>query len=76
MSNKKKNRIIKNLYTMISYDPIGSNPNWKWEWLPDEIKENYHLVRNKLIEWDEAGYIELIENEEVWFKLLSIPPLK
>ena len=73
MGNKKK-RILKLLYQRMSHDPHSYNPNWKWEWLPKEVRENYTLIRPKLKEWEEIGYIELIEHDDVFIRIIEVPP--
>lgn len=73
MANKRK-RILNLLYQRISHDPLSYNPNWKWDWLPSEVRENYDLIRPKLQEWEKDGYIELVEGEEIAMIIKRVPP--
>lgn len=74
MASKRK-RILKLLYQRISHDPLSYDPNWKWEWLPADVRDNFELIKPKLKEWEKEGYIELVESEEIVMIIKSVPPL-
>lgn len=74
MASKRK-RILKYLYQRIARDPLSYNPNWKWEWLPKEVRENFDLIRPKLKEWENKGYIELVESEDIAMIIKCVPPI-
>lgn len=72
----KKKNIIKILLDRINHDPMAYDPHWKWEWLPQEVLENYTLIRPALLKFEEEGYIKLIESDEIVFIVLNAPILE
>lgn len=72
---RKRNRLLKILHQRISHDPLSYNPVWKWEWLPAEVRDNFELIKPKLVEWEKEGYIELKEDKEIVFVIKRVPPM-
>lgn len=71
---ERMKRIINYLYNLIKHDFGFYNPKWKWDLLPNDIKDNYDLIEHKLLEWQEKGYIKiLIENDEKFIEIISVP---
>jgi len=60
----KKQKLIDIILQNICHDKYAYDPNWKWEWLPVSIKENYSKIRPVLLDWQSKGYIKLVEDEE------------
>lgn len=69
----KLKNTIKILLNRINHDPMAYDPHWKWEWLPQEVLENYTLIRPTLLKFEEEGYIKLIESDEIVFIVLNAP---
>lgn len=63
----KQWELLKIIVDNISHDKYAYNPQWAWNGLPPIIKENYAKVRSILIQWQEKGYITLIEDDETIF---------
>ena len=60
----KTKNIIKIIIDNICHDKYSYNPKWKWEWLPNVVKENYNKVLPILLKWEERGFIKLINDDE------------
>jgi hypothetical protein len=55
--------IIEDLY----HDIYGRNPRRSWHVLGKLIKSNYPKIRPTLLQWQEKGYITLIEDDATIF---------
>lgn len=72
----KKNKIIKLLHKCIEHDFGFYNPEWKWNSLPENIKDNYDLIEDTLLEWKQKEYIDIYEKEGVkYIKIFNVPKL-
>ena len=71
----KKSNIIKYLTSFIAHDFGAYSPIWKWDDLPDDIKDNYELIKDKLNKWEENGYVRIFDNEdgERMIEIFSVP---
>jgi len=75
MASKKK-KIIQHLRKCIEHDYGFYNPEWKWDSLPEDIRENYNLVESTLLEWKQKGYIDLYTKDNIkYIKIFQIPEL-
>lgn len=72
----KKNKIIKHLHKCIEHDFGFYNPEWKWNSLPKNIKDNYDLIEDTLLEWKQKEYIDIYEKEGIkYIKIFNVPKL-
>lgn len=72
----KKRKIILHLLACIKHDFGFYNPEWKWSSLPDDIKNNYQLIEDILLQWKEKKYIDIYEKEGCrYIKIFEIPTI-
>jgi len=64
--------IIADLY----HDIYGRNPKRSWYVLGKLVKDNYPKIRPTLLQWQEKGYITLIEDDDNIFTVHpdKLPP--
>lgn len=67
----KRNKVIEIIINYIYHDNIYlMSPIVDWKLLDvlnKHIKDNYQKIKPILLEWQQKGYIELIENEDIVF---------
>ncbi len=72
MASQKK--IIHQLIKCIEHDFGFYNPEWKWDSLSDNIRNNYPLIENTLNEWKQKGYIDIYIRDGIkYLKIIEIP---
>ena len=75
MASKRK-KIIEHLIKCIQHDFGFYNPEWKWSSLPINIRENYNLIENTLLEWKKKEYIDIYEKGGVrYLKIYKVPEI-
>ncbi len=73
MASKRK-KIIQHLHKCIKHDFGFYNPEWKWDSLPENIRDNYDLIENTLLEWKQKEFIDLYEKEGIkYIKIFKVP---
>lgn len=59
-----RKRSLKNIVDDLYHDIYGRNPTRSWHVLGKLVKENYPKIRPTLLQWQEKGYITLIEDDD------------
>ena len=73
MASKKK-KIVQQLRKCIEHDFGFYNPDWKWSSLPDNISENFDLIKDTLDDWENKGYIQLYKKDDIqYIKIIKVP---
>ncbi len=68
MASARK-KILQLIINYFYFDDLVYHPYWKWSWniWPQNFKEIYPKIRPTLLQWQEKGYITLIEDDEYIF---------
>lgn len=73
----KRKKIIDQLIKCIEHDFGFYNPTWKWSSLPENIQDNFELIKKDLLVWKEKGFIDLYtENGILYMKIIEVPKLE
>jgi len=76
MASKRK-KILEQLVKCIKHDFGFYNPTWKWNSLPENIRDNYTIIEKDLLLWKEKGYIDLYtKNEMLYIKIFEVPTIE
>ncbi|WP_010183032.1 hypothetical protein [Aquimarina agarilytica] len=72
----KRKKIVQHLHKCIKHDFGFYNPEWKWDSLPDDIRDNYDLIKNTLDKWENDGCIEVYSKDNIrYIKIIKVPQL-
>ena len=64
-----RKKILQLIIGYFYFDDLAYHPLWKWNWniWPKYFKDNYPKIRPTLFQWQEKGYITLIEDDDTIF---------